>query len=131
MLKLPVQVATGFDPNRLAPTSRPYDERPTDQFGREEASSPITRLLSSPRDALGEIGYIAAGTLPQTKAVRNVALGAGEARYGSGKRVGDGQYDDENRTALDEILAGARVPRPENMEKRLDDLTQRILEGRP
>lgn len=131
MLKLPVQLATGFDPNRLAPTSRPYDERPTDQFGRETSSSPITRLLSDPKDALGEIGYIAAGTLPQTKAVRNVALGAGEARYGSGKQVGDGQYDDPNQTAILEILGGLRVPRPVPMEKRLDDLTQRILEGRP
>lgn len=129
MLKLPVQIATGFDPNRLAPTSRPYDERPTDQFGREQASSPVTRLLTDPGGALSEIGYIASGTLPQTKAVRNIITGPGEARYGSGQRVGDGQYDDPSRTALDEILAGARVPRPENMEKRLDDLTQRILEG--
>jgi hypothetical protein len=131
MLKLPVQLMTGYDPNRLAPTSRPYDERSTDLFGREESSSPITRLLSDPKDALGEIGYIAAGTLPQTKAARNVINGAGEARYGSGKQVGDGQYDDPNQTAILEILGGLRVPRPVPMEKRLDDLTQRILEGRP
>jgi len=130
MLKLPVQLATGYDPNRLGATSRPYEDRGTDMFGREEPTSPFRRAVGDPLGALGEIGYIASGTLPQTKAARNLALGPGQARYGSGDRVGYGQYDDPNRTAMDEILAGFRLPRTENMEKRLDDLTQRILQGR-
>jgi hypothetical protein len=99
-------------------------------FGRQEASSPLLGLATDPLNALGEIGYVASGVLPQTKAARNAILGPGEARFGSGDRVGDGLYDDPNKTAIDELLAGLRMPRPENMEKRLDDLTQRILEGR-
>lgn len=72
------------------------------------------------------MAYIAAGALPQTKAARDIALGTGTARYGSGQRVGDGEYDDDT-SVLETVLSGARMPRPENMEDRLYDLTQQML----
>jgi hypothetical protein len=121
-LKVPVQMVTGFDIGRLSNTSRPYDERPQGLYGSPPAPPPLRGLAG-----LKEMGYLAAGALPQTKAVRDIALGPGVARYGSGQRVGTGEYDDDT-SVLQAALAGVRVPRPENMEDRLYDLTQQMLE---
>lgn len=122
-VRMPVQAITGFDVGRLRNTTRPYDERPVGPYGSTPPAAPPLRGLAG----LGEMAYVAAGALPQTKAARDIVLGTGTARYGSGQRVGTGEYDDDT-SALDAILAGARVPRPENMEDRLYDLTQQMLE---
>lgn len=122
-LRMPVQAVTGFDIGRLRNTSRPYDERASGPYGSTPPTAPPLRGLAG----LGEMAYQATGALPQTKAIRDIVLGPGVARYGSGQRVGDGEYDDDT-SVLDTILGGARVPRPENMEDRLYDLTQQMLQ---
>jgi hypothetical protein len=127
MIKLPYMAITGTNLTRQQPMTRPYEDRPTDLWGRVVAESPLANIADG---GLGEIAYQAAGVLPITKMGREIVMGTGQSRYESGDRVNDGEYDDDSQTVIDEVLAGLRVPRTVNKTEDLESLTQRLIEQR-
>lgn len=131
VFKLPYKVLTGKDLGGGA-ISRPYQDRPTDLFGRETSKSPLRRALEGdPMGGLGEIGYLAAGELPQSRALRDAILGPGEFRYQSGDR-GSSKYD-KDVSVSDVLLRGAALPnRTDNvdLQQMLRDQARRRAEAR-
>jgi hypothetical protein len=88
--------------------------------------SPVRRLFSDPRHALGEIGYQVAGTLPQTKLLRDLMLDVtggnlGDFRYQSGDR-GPAGFD-KPKSIAETIAGGLGVPwtTPVDTEQMLQD----------
>ena len=115
----------GFDLGRMGPVNRPYEDRTTDAFGRAQPLSPIRRMLKDPGAGLGEVAYQISGELPQTRGIRELMLGPGQARYGSGDDVAGTKYDRDVPT-LNVLLQMANLPRVETAEQmNLEQLMRR------
>ncbi len=130
-IKFPFEAITGRQLGG-GPLSRPFEDRPTDTFGRETSQSPFRRILSDPAAGVGEIGFLAAGQLPQSRALRDVALGPGKSRYQSGDRRPTDQYD-RDVSVIDTLLRGAALPnRNDNVDiqQMLRDQAKREAEAR-
>lgn len=123
VIDAPIRALTGFDVGRLGPVSRPNEQESTDRFGRTIPTSPLRRFaggvfsgdFGQAANAVGEVGFGLAGELPQTRALRDLALAAGDGelgdyRTGSGDR---GNPDYDKPRSLYEVMAGAlNVPWP-------------------
>ena len=122
--KLPVQLATGVDTNQGEGTSRPMDQKSTNSFGQLVGTSAAERVFTGDvLGGLGEAGYQALGLAPQTRGLRDMALGS-EARYDSGDAI---PYAD-NRPGglLAQIARTARVPFvPSDQARRLEEAEKR------
>ncbi len=119
-LKFPIEAFTGVNPDKgFAPLSRPGSTQGQGLYGPAKVTSPISRILGgNVRQGLGELGYMAAGALPYTRTVRDVALGPGKTRTDTGYAT---KYA-SGKTRLGELYAGLNLPtvkaiRPPTKEK--------------
>jgi len=128
-IDVPFRAIGGFDLGRLRPVTRPYEDRAEDEWGNLIPLSPFRRALGGdPLGALGEIGYQATGELPQTRALRDLMLGPGEFRYGSGQRPGHTEYD-RPMTLTNVLSRAAQIPRVDTGEQMgLADIARRARE---
>lgn len=116
-IKLPFLLAAGVDLSEVGPMSRPTDQRPRNLWGQEEPRGALRRILGGDvLGGLGEAAYVTAGQVPQTRALRDIALDPSVARYDSGDRVGRGQYDDESRTRLGQLVRALNLPTLDNYD---------------
>lgn len=135
--KIAARTLMGIDTGGAAigDISRPSDQQGYGIFGQEIPTSPIRHLLRDPLHGAGEIGYQLAGDLPQTKALRDLALDAtggrlGQFRYQSGN-VGPKRYD-RPQSILQTIGAGIGLPTPVDIdtEQMLREQTKRDRDAR-
>jgi hypothetical protein len=127
----PVKALTGLDTRDLSTVSRPPGQKGLDAFARPTSPSALGRLRSGDvAGALGEVGYNAAGVLPQTRAIRNLALDPNVSRYDSGNEYGP--KDDVvpiSRYAI-EALRGASMPVPDLTREQLARMNRKLREAR-
>lgn len=127
----PFRALTGNNLGTQQHVSRPYDDRPTDLFGREVGLSPLRRALRDPAAGIGELVYTAAGEIPQARGIRDLVVSAvegeplGRARYGSGDVVPSHKYDRE-RSISDVLLQIGNMPRVETVS--LTEMMRRARE---
>jgi hypothetical protein len=101
-------IGLGLDVNNMEGLSRPPDTAGTNAWGQKETTSPITRLFSDPRHALGEMAYVATSQAPApVRNLREIILGD-EARYDTGYQVGDMKKEGYSR--LSHVLRGLNLP---------------------
>jgi len=117
-VKVPFQKVTGFDLGRMRMESSPQDLKEGDYFGISRDQSTLTRAISDPLKAFGEVGYSVLGTTRQGRSLRDVFYGT-DFRYSTGDRGGDGQWDRDISlvTRISDALGSPLVPR-DQAEKR-------------
>lgn len=132
-IKVPLAIATGVDLNRGGQQlTRPAGTMRRGNYGQEEPTPPLYRLVSDPVRGLGEIGYVATQQAPAPiRSIRDLILGD-EARYATGYTVTQRgrPLRNERLTPISVILRGLGLPAPvtidiEEMERRAREQERR------
>jgi hypothetical protein len=129
-IKLPVQLATGIELGPDDPgVSRPQDQQTSlNVFGQPKRQSALGRIIGGDiKGGLGEIGYQATGALPQTRTLRNLALGTDKWRYASGDVGGDQDRTNPIPRSLVEIGRALNLPGlPDTSRTDVEDMNDEL-----
>lgn len=127
--KLAAQLITGVDANQLTATSRPTEQKTLNAFGQLEGTSALGRIFGGDvMGGLGEVGYQALGLVPQTRGLRDTALGP-KPRYDSGDVIDYADPRPGGRVAS--LARAARIPfMPTDVTQLVETAEQRDAEAR-
>lgn len=114
-IKTAASIGLGLDLSRdLKGLTRPASTSRLDEFGRPTTTPPLTRLLTDPRHALGEIGWQLTQQGPGAiREGRNLLLGNAKRYAGTGYQYGSAP--DPNRSRLLSLLRMLNLPTVEPM----------------